>query len=112
MQRYENLGEVSDKERYLNYTHSTGYYHDATISPKVAERYNRIIRANNLQHVYDQKALNKRVTIIKKTIIRQIFRQTMPVKERLRLIFGYLQFWDAVRMILGIFRRKIVTLHD
>ncbi len=98
----ELLGNVTDQEEDMHYIHSTGYYPDAVITQEVNEWYNRLIEANKERHIYDQRALIKRIMIIKKRLIQQSFKTDMSLLEKMHLVFGYLPFYEAFKMIVRI----------
>ncbi|MBR3019922.1 MAG: glycosyltransferase family 2 protein [Clostridia bacterium] len=98
------LGDVTDAEVDLHYTHSTGYYPDAVITPEVAAWYERLMQANKSRRIYDQKKLENRIVFIKKKLIRQSFRPNMSGYEKLHMMLQYLPFLQAVKMFLSLCR--------
>ena len=95
------LGDVSDAEVDFHYVHSTGYYPEAVITPEVAEWYDRLIQANKSSGIYDQKKLERWIILLKKSLIRKSFKQGMSMPEKIRMMFRYLPFPAAVKMLAG-----------
>ena len=84
------LGDVTDEEVDMHYTHSTGYYKDATITPQVANWYKRLISANKQKELYDKKLLRRHIERIKKTLVYQTIKSDMSLMNRMMLFLRYL----------------------
>lgn len=101
------LGSVTDEELDMHYTYSIDSFPEIVISPEIVEWYDRLIQANKFRHIYDENALEKRIIIIKKKLIRQTIKSDMSIFEIIQLIFHYLPFWSGVRMMMGSIKRII-----
>ena len=102
------LGNVSDAEAELHYVHSTEYYPDAVITPEVSAWYDRLVQANKSRHIYNQKKLEKRISNLKKALIRKTLdRNKVSGAAGIRMIFRYLPFFEAIRMLAGNVKRKM-----
>ena len=101
----ELLGEVTDEELDLHYTHSTGYYKDAELTPDVERWYDRLTEANRSKGIYDQKKLETQIINIKKMLIRHSYTPDMSFGEKFGLVFKHLPFGQGMRMIAGNIRR-------
>ena len=104
------LGSVTEQELDLHYHYSTGYYSEATITPQIAEWYDRLIAANAQRKIYDQKKLRKRIVQIKRILIGQTFTKEMSKREKAMLLFRYLPFFVAVQAVLEIMVLKISNI--
>ena len=104
------LGTVTEEELSFHYRHSPGYYRDATITPQIAEWYDRLIAANAQRKIYDQKKLKQRIVQIKRILIGQTFTKEMSKGEKAMLLFRYLPFFVAVQAVLEIMALKISNI--
>lgn len=94
------LGSVTDAELDLHYTYSTGFFPNAIITPEVVTWYDRLIQANKTRKIYDQKKLETRVLTIKKYLIRQAYRQGLPIGKIVSMAFRFLPFFSAVKLLI------------
>ena len=101
------LGQVTDEEVDLHYTHSTGYFPEAVITPEVSAWYDRLIRANRSKHIYNQRKLKKYIVKIKKNLIRRTIAHEDSAMGKMKTVFRYLPFFSAIRACLGILRTSV-----
>lgn len=106
----ELLGPISASELDAHYFHSTGYYHEALISPEIATWYERLIYANKSACFYDERALKRRIILIKKRLIHQSFTTSMSKTAKIMLFFHYLPFEPAIEATIEICWMKINSL--
>ena len=101
------LGQVTDEELDLHYSHSTGYFMDVIITPEVSAWYDRLIRANRSKHIYNQRKLKKYILKIKKNLIRLTIIHENSTIEKFKIVFHYLPFFPAIRACLGVVRHRL-----
>ena len=57
--------------------------------------------------VYNQEKLEKRIITIEEYLIQRSFKPGMHLPEKLRMVFHYLPFSSAVRMVMGMMKRFV-----
>ena len=95
------LGNVTDEEVDFHYIHSTGYFADSVITPEAEAWYDRLLRANKVRHIYDQRILKEDITRIKKKLVVHSFDSDMKFSSKIKIINRYIPFSNGVRMIAG-----------
>lgn len=101
------LGSVTQEEAELHYIHSTGYYADATISPKVKKWYDHIISENNKKRIYDRKILKRHILGIECRLVYNSLTEKMSKTEKTLLFFRYLPFPMAAKNVFQIIKGKL-----
>ena len=99
------LGDVSDAEVDLHYTHSTGYFNDAVINSEINRWYDRLLEANRIRHIYDQDKLRKRILTIKKNLLRQTTKG-MSTMKKAHIVLRYFSFSELIRIGMGKLMRR------
>ena len=95
------LGNVTDEEVSFHYIHSSGYFANAVISPEVVVWYDRLIQENKDRNIYNHKYLKKHIVKVKKRLVIRTFTEDTTFFAKVKMIFRYIPFLYAVRMIGG-----------
>lgn len=106
----ELMGCVSDEEMEQHYTHSSGRYADAVITPEIVEWYRRIMRANDKRQIYNARKLRRHIELIEERLISHMFTEEMSMIEKAGLFFRYLPLSSALKVTSQIAMNKIVRL--
>ena len=83
------LDHVTEEEVDLHYFHSTGYYPEVTMTPRVNQWYRRLLAANRRKKIYNQSILEKQVKSIKKALV---YHTVKPNASRLQRNLVYLRY--------------------
>lgn len=100
------IGYITEEDLSFHYQHSSGFNSNAKISLRAAQWYDRILSANKERKIYNQKKLAQYINCIKKRLIGQTFTQDMSKSEKARLLFQYLPFSTASKMMVIIIKAK------
>ena len=104
----ELMDSVSDEEVHMHSVYSTLWrYHDTMITPQINQWYDRLIKANDLRHIYDTKKFRLIIEQIKKELISRTYKVKKTAIGKVALNFRYLSFFSAVEFTLEICKMKI-----
>lgn len=101
------LGAVTEEELTLHYFHDAVHFPEAKIDPQICKWYGRLMAANKQRRFYDRKLLKQRIVFLKTKLLSHTYTKTMPLAEKIFLLFRYLPFTAAVREGFQIFVRRV-----
>ena len=104
----ELLGDISEKELEMHYTHSCGYDLGCVINEEIAAWYDKIAEANKTAKIYDQKKLEKVIVSVKESLVKAFFTQDRGIKEKLRTCLHYLPFLSVIHVSLSVLKSCIL----
>lgn len=97
------LYNITEAELDLHYTHSTGYYPGAKISPKAADWYKSLIKANDQRRIYNRKKFREHVGRVERRLVEQTFTVEMSATEKLMLAIRYLSLPSIIKIFIKMF---------
>ena len=103
------FGYVTDDDLYFHNTHSMRYRYDENtkISSRAIQWYEKIIAANKIKKIYNQKKLARYIEQVKFKLIAHSITNEMSSYEKGLLLFQYLPFSTASKFLLCIIGRKV-----
>ena len=78
------LGNVTDEEVDFHYTHSTGRFPEAIMTPEAARWYQRLLAANRKRGIYDQRVLRAYIRSVEKTLLVHTIGMKAPILKKVK----------------------------
>lgn len=91
------LGDVSDEELNLHYYCTSTPSVRPVMTPQIAQWYDRLIAANKIKGIYNQKKLKKKINTIKEKLVSRAVSEESGIADLVRMFFRYLPFFPAAK---------------
>ncbi len=103
------VDSLTEKELDIHYRYSTRYYHDVIMTDEVKDWYLKLIKANKRKGIYNKSKFNRYVYQIMYHNINLTWNNDMTKYEKLRILFRYMPWFEAVKMLIAIGKTKLGT---
>ena len=98
---------VTERELDIHFRFSTRYYHDVIMTDEVKGWYLKLIKANNRKGIYNKSKFNRYIYNTMFHNINLTWKNDMTKYEKLRILFRYMPWFEAMKMLIAIGKYKM-----